>query len=141
MLINSGKWVKDNYEWLIKWFDDTESVSKEEIENFNNTHCMIFKDILHKQEDYDRVLREHIMTILLACIWSTYFKKNLGDHIITCMDGFYKLRNRLPLPEDKVGIRYFGEDKKGIRMLRFKKSFDEYPYGEFLSDCRLEIVN
>ena len=134
------EWVNVNYDWLIKWFDNCEPVSKDELKNFKDTDCQIFRTTLHKQGDYDKSLRDHITSILLGLIWGRKYRITSVSQILTGGDGFYRQRGRLPLPKDKVGIRYFGEDKKGLRMLRFTPNFDSYPIGEFLSDCRVEIL-
>ena len=139
-------WVVENYDWLVKWFDDCEPVPIEEMAKPKDTHCQIFIDNYYGTQAYNKRLRFHLMDILLTCTWGKHFEKmkfvQSSSLYLTTMDGFIKLRNRLPLPSDKVGIRYFGEDKRGIRMLRFD------PYreggalkGHFLSDCRLEILN
>ena len=134
------EWVKANYDWLVKWFDDCEPVDKSELKDFKDTDCHIFRTILYKQSDYDKSLRDHITSILLGLIWGRKFRMVSVSQVLTGGDGFYRQRNRLPIPSDKVKIRYFGEDKKGMRMLRFSPNHDMYPVGEFLSDCKIEIL-
>ena len=140
MKIDKLKWVRDNYDWLIKWFDDCERIPKEELNCQTTTRCQIFVDNFFEDQDYNEVLRHHFENILMACIWSEHVMVKNSQQILTTMDGFYKLRNRLPLPSDKVGIRYWWADQKGERMLRYTPNRDGGGVkGKFLSDCRLEI--
>lgn len=120
-------WVTDNYEWLLKWFDQTIIMNYWE-------GMQIFKTI--STETF--LEEEHKKAILLAALFGKkqeyLIQTSTGMAHIRHMEGFIERHKRYPTPEDKVGFFVLQN-----RWLSKQESFSPYPYYTtkiLISECK-----